>query len=226
MTLKLNIGCDYDYKEGWINLDNQGNPDVLYDLNIFPYPFKDNTFDVILANHVLEHLDNPLRTMQELWRISKDGAEIIINVPYFNHYKAYADLTHKKLFTWKSFDHLADTQAKVGYVPKLFKYKQRNLIWGKTYKPLFKPIVKIMNYILNSNPELMEKRFPFIIPAETFHVELIAQKQNKTMKFEELDEENIYEHLQKSKGKYLMNPKDWKRLRLEELKKKGRAWPS
>ena len=43
---KLNIGCGKDLKPGYVNLDivdYGGN--MIHDINSFPYPFEENTFD-------------------------------------------------------------------------------------------------------------------------------------------------------------------------------------
>jgi len=54
---KLNLGCGTDHRKGWVNLDfsELGLAEVKHDMLKFPYPFKDNEFDYILASHVLEH---------------------------------------------------------------------------------------------------------------------------------------------------------------------------
>jgi len=44
-------------------------------------PFEDNSFDVILCNHVLEHIPNDTKAMQELFRIMKVGGMGIFQVP-------------------------------------------------------------------------------------------------------------------------------------------------
>jgi predicted SAM-dependent methyltransferase len=82
---KLNLGCGNDIKEGYINVDLY-NPkaDIIWDLNKFPWPFGDNEFDEIYAAHILEHLNDTVRAMEEIWRISKRGAKVIIKVPHFS----------------------------------------------------------------------------------------------------------------------------------------------
>ena len=47
---KLNLGCGKDIKEGYINLDivDYGGNQI-HNINSFPYPFEDNTFDEIYA---------------------------------------------------------------------------------------------------------------------------------------------------------------------------------
>ncbi|WP_090678648.1 class I SAM-dependent methyltransferase [Myroides guanonis] len=44
-------------------------------------PFEDNSFDVILCNHVLEHIPNDTKAMQELYRILKPGGMGIFQIP-------------------------------------------------------------------------------------------------------------------------------------------------
>jgi len=44
-------------------------------------PYKNNTFDLITANHVIEHIYNPNLTFSELKRILRKGGRIFIEVP-------------------------------------------------------------------------------------------------------------------------------------------------
>ena len=59
-TIKLNLGCGTDYKEGWINIDNNSDNnitrlDINWDLTN-PLPFKENTVNFIYNEHFYEHL--------------------------------------------------------------------------------------------------------------------------------------------------------------------------
>ena len=44
-------------------------------------PFNDNEFDVILCNHVLEHIPDEAKAMQELYRVLKPNGMAILQVP-------------------------------------------------------------------------------------------------------------------------------------------------
>ena len=44
-------------------------------------PLEDNSFDTILCNHVLEHVDDDLKAMSEMCRILKPGGLAIMQVP-------------------------------------------------------------------------------------------------------------------------------------------------
>ncbi len=48
-------------------------------------PFKDNTYDVIFCNHVLEHITNDEKAMQELYRVMKPKGWGVFQVPIDNH---------------------------------------------------------------------------------------------------------------------------------------------
>src|ERR671912_524405 len=72
MTKILDVGCGANKYEGAIGLDN--NPrtaaDVIHDLGQIPYPFPDNEFDLIVSNHVVEHVPDIMAFIGELHRIA------------------------------------------------------------------------------------------------------------------------------------------------------------
>ena len=95
--MKLNLGCGNKQLDGYINLDNDPsvNPDVVADLNVEKLPFDDNTFDEVIASHVLEHIgDGFMNLIKEIYRISKPNSTIQIVVPHYNHWTFHADPTH------------------------------------------------------------------------------------------------------------------------------------
>lgn len=50
-------------------------------------PFEKSYFDAIMARHVLEHVDNPDKALEEIRRVSKVGAKLTLAVPhtFFEH---------------------------------------------------------------------------------------------------------------------------------------------
>lgn len=50
--------------------------------DICDLPFEDNAYDFIICNHVLEHIPNDTKAMQELYRVLAPGGTAIIQVPY------------------------------------------------------------------------------------------------------------------------------------------------
>lgn len=125
---KLNLGSGQFKKNGYINVDNNAStkPDIIHDLESFPYPFKDNEFDIIEADHALEHLSQPWRVMRELRRIAKPNAKITITVPHFSRGFSHAD--HKCGFD-VSFPLYFDPAFKGGYMGFPLKLKHMHLTW-------------------------------------------------------------------------------------------------
>ena len=44
-------------------------------------PFKDETYDLILCNHVLEHIIDDIKAMKEIYRVLKTGGKAILQIP-------------------------------------------------------------------------------------------------------------------------------------------------
>jgi SAM-dependent methyltransferase len=106
--MKLNLGCGENAKQGYINVDKFGNPDIRHDLEQFPWPWADNSIDEILLNHVLEHLGESsvvfLRIIQEMYRVCKSGARIEIKCPHPRHDDFISDPTHVRAITPRLFE--------------------------------------------------------------------------------------------------------------------------
>lgn len=49
--------------------------------DICDLPFEDNSYDLILCNHVLEHIPDDQKAMQELFRVLKPGGMGIFQIP-------------------------------------------------------------------------------------------------------------------------------------------------
>lgn len=44
-------------------------------------PFRKNTFDFVIANHVLEHVANPIRSIEEIFRVTRRKGIVILSIP-------------------------------------------------------------------------------------------------------------------------------------------------
>jgi SAM-dependent methyltransferase len=130
LKTKLNVGCGTDIKQDYINLDvvNLPGVDVVHDLTVFPWPFEDNAFDEIELINVLEHLPDTVRTIEEIHRIARFRAKIIIRVPFWNSPDMFADPTHKRFFserTLRFFDpNLIECKSRPYYTDARFSIKR------------------------------------------------------------------------------------------------------
>ena len=122
-SLRLNIGCGRNILSGWTNVDSAALPgvDVIADLEQCaqaPLPFPDSSCDEFLLSHVLEHVRNTLGLMQELHRVAKPGAKIVIRTPHGGSDDAWEDPTHVRAYfpnSFAYFSQLAYWRADYGY---------------------------------------------------------------------------------------------------------------
>ncbi|MEM2956117.1 MAG: methyltransferase domain-containing protein [Candidatus Pacearchaeota archaeon] len=162
----LNIGCGTDIRKGYINLDIVKLPgvDVVWDIEKFPYPFKDNTFDEIFCSHVLEHVSDLVKVMEEIWRISKPHARIKIIVPNFSGYYAFVDPTHKRFFTYSTFDYFTGAGLGKYYTKARFRIIKKRIEDDKYFKGL--------NFLVNLFPKFYTRFLAFILPMTLLKFEL------------------------------------------------------
>jgi len=52
-------------------------------MDIHHIPFPENTFDAVMCNHVLEHVNDDIRAMKEVFRVLKPNGWAILQVPFF-----------------------------------------------------------------------------------------------------------------------------------------------
>lgn len=97
MTKILDVGCGANKTEGAIGLDN--NPrtgaDIIHDLGELPYPFPDNEFDLVVSNHVVEHVPNVMAFVTELYRVTRHGGRIKLLTPHYTNPDWPNDPTHR-----------------------------------------------------------------------------------------------------------------------------------
>jgi ubiquinone/menaquinone biosynthesis C-methylase UbiE len=100
--LKINIGAGYKKYPGLltVDMDPRCKPDYICDFEKDKLPFEDNSVELVLAEHILEHLgDGFFHLMQEVYRVCCDGAEFHVMVPHHRHDWFANDPTHKRPIT-------------------------------------------------------------------------------------------------------------------------------
>ncbi|MEP2667880.1 MAG: class I SAM-dependent methyltransferase [Cyclobacteriaceae bacterium] len=69
--------------EGYITADLE-SPLAKVKMDIHGMPFENNHFDVVLCNHVLEHVADDIKAMGEIHRVLKPGGWALMQVPFFS----------------------------------------------------------------------------------------------------------------------------------------------
>ncbi len=132
------------------------NPDVVWDLNVLPYPFEDNSFDEIGAFEVLEHCGKQgdykffFAQFTEFHRILKPGGYLAGSCPAWDREWAWGDPSHVRVITPSSLRFLEQSF----YVAEI----------GKTSASDFRGIYKVdFNYV-----SMLEKQaqFYFLLKAK------------------------------------------------------------
>jgi len=106
--MKLNLGCGSVILKDFVNVDKFDfyKPNIIHDLEVFPYPFQDNSVDEIILSHVLEHIgqipDVFNEIIKELYRICRNSSLINITVPHPRHDDFISDPTHVRPITLRS----------------------------------------------------------------------------------------------------------------------------
>ncbi|MBF6613246.1 MAG: methyltransferase domain-containing protein [Chloroflexi bacterium] len=164
-SLLLHIGAGKRKIVGAITLDinPRTHPDVVWDLNSFPYPFNDSTFGTVVCEHVLEHLDSIVQVMEELHRITQPQGRIWIRVPYFTSLNFNTDPTHTHAFSSRSFDYLCLGTGLVNYDYSTVRF--RKLVARMTMRPLT-PANRTLMRLINLFLSFYEEHLAYIIPGQ------------------------------------------------------------
>jgi SAM-dependent methyltransferase len=168
---KLTIGCGKRPCKGYYNTDLlklQGVDQVL-NLDKFPYKLPKNHFTEIIADNVLEHVDDFCKTLKEIHKLLAPGGKLIIRVPHFTYSGAYTDPTHKHFFTYHSFDYFVKKAGEYDfYFDFWFSSSKVKISFGKR--------IAIWNWIIeplaNWFPGVYENSPMRMFPAEELHVTL------------------------------------------------------
>jgi SAM-dependent methyltransferase len=167
----LDIGCGSAKTPGAVGLDISADTDadIVHDLNVFPYPIEDGSFDQILLQDVIEHVREPIRVFEELHRIARPGARIQLRTPHFSSVLAYGDPTHRHYFSALAVSSLAE--------PRFAHYTDVRFRVIRIRLDLWLPFRAIgMEWLANRFPDSYEKYLAFRFPTMNIRAELEALK--------------------------------------------------
>jgi SAM-dependent methyltransferase len=108
-------------------------------------PFEDNHYDIVLCNHVLEHIPDDTKAMQELYRVLKPSGMGIFQIPQ--------DLSRAVTFSDNS---ITDQKERA----KIFGQYDHVRVYGRDYFDKLRSIgfkVEEVDYTNTISPELVEK---------------------------------------------------------------------
>ncbi len=86
---RLSSGARFAY----VGLDLQSGPHVQVRGDLTALPFAGESFDTAVCIHVLEHVEDDLGAMTELYRVTKPDGRVIVNVPMSQESRTLEDAT-------------------------------------------------------------------------------------------------------------------------------------
>lgn len=82
-------GCEYfgtDFSEIAIRKARQAEPEAHFAVaDVYSQPFDDNSFDAVLCQEVMEHVEYPEDLCRELLRVMRPGGAVIVTTPRGAH---------------------------------------------------------------------------------------------------------------------------------------------
>jgi SAM-dependent methyltransferase len=176
--LKLNLGCHFKKLDGFVNVDfdKEVKPEVVWDLNKMPWPFKAGSVDYINGDGVLEHLGYLDPVFAELSRILKVGGEAYFSVPYVTNAYSISLMNYTK---WHNHTHIGfihDSFDRLCEINGMEVYK-RQIAFARPYQWLG------LQWLFNKIPGIYNHFFLFSYPAHELRVWVRKKEQVKKKEF-------------------------------------------
>ena len=167
----LDLGCGANKRPGATGVDIVELPgvDVVWDLNRRQWPISDSSYDLIIMNHIIEHLEDPVATMLEVHRVAAPNAVVDIVTPHFSSANSWSDPTHRHHFAVAAFDYFIKPMPGKSE-PALFFMIERRLNFAGGIAPT------IGRLLAKFNLAGYEMRSAFKYPARNIFIKLGVRK--------------------------------------------------
>lgn len=164
----LDVGCGNTKTIGCVGIDRVALPgvDIVHNLDLFPWPFSDDTFSLLYANHFLEHAADPVSVLREIHRIAQPDALFHVRVPHFASDNFNSDITHKTAFGYRSFDHFSiNGNVKYDFYDKFkFEIIKRRLKFMSPAVAIDPFRILGVEALVNCFPRIYERFFVYWLP--------------------------------------------------------------
>jgi len=177
-SLKLNIGCGDHRLPGYRGVDILPGLAVDFVCNLEEkIPFEDSSVSAIYCSNVLEHIENLPSLMMEFHRVCVNGAIIEIIVPHCNGIGAFQDPTHRRFYSYNSFEYFTKNKNFPSYnFQNGFESVEKKICFVRTPKNIYDylkhPFKAFFELTFNYFPNFYENSFLRIFPATDFRVKL------------------------------------------------------
>jgi SAM-dependent methyltransferase len=153
-----------------VDLSPRSQADVIHDLDRFPYPLESDSFDLVVMQDILEHLEDVPSVLREVHRVARDGALVRIRTPHYSSYYAYNDPTHIRSFGVFALDGFDVGKPRTAYADPLFRIRKREILFPLVWR------MSGVAALANRFPGRWEQLFAFVFRAENLFFELEVVK--------------------------------------------------
>lgn len=172
----LDVGCGQNKTQGAVGIDRRvvqeaslsKQCDIQHNLTEFPWPIPDASYDLIICQHVIEHLPDTVKTLEEFYRIAKPGGKIFVETPHYTWVEAYRHYEHCHWFSFQSFDYFLKGNR---HYKTAYQYADKTIFFDD-----FTYFIGI-GFLANWFPRFYEKRLAYLFPATSFQVTLSVDKE-------------------------------------------------
>jgi len=171
----LDVGCGTrksDPDAIGIDVSSRSAADIIWDLDEFPWPLENNAFDRIHMSHIIEHVRDVTRTMAEVFRVGRAGADVFVITPHFSSHNSYTDPTHVRHLAARSFQYFTgnDFATFTGSAVR-FSIEKLELTFGKNFV-----LDGTGRWLARRNLEWYERHAAWMFPAQDIRCHLKIRK--------------------------------------------------
>jgi 2-polyprenyl-3-methyl-5-hydroxy-6-metoxy-1,4-benzoquinol methylase len=171
----LDVGCGTRKVEaGAIGIDvhPRSAADIVWDLDNLPWPLDSNAFDRIHMSHIIEHVRDIMRTMTEICRVARDGADVFIVTPHFSSHNSYTDPTHTRHLAARSFQYFTGEDFATFAASNVrFSIEEVALTFGRNFL-----LDGVGRWLAHRNLEWYERHAAWVFPAQDIRCHLRVRK--------------------------------------------------
>lgn len=161
LTKHVHFGIDYSEPFGQLP---PGYTFRSVDLNVESIPFENDTFDLVVMSHVIEHLSNPINVFRECVRICKPGGLVYIVAPSERSlFMPGSPFEHDKFYSLSFYDdptHLSRPWTPQSLYRLCIYSSCQPIRWGYNYDSFLRRLIapySILRALLTRNAGLLER---------------------------------------------------------------------
>lgn len=146
----LDLGCGRDKLPDAVGMDQnpRSDADVIQDLDQRPWPFETDSFEYVRAQDVLEHVSDFFGVMEEIHRVCRDGAEVLVRMPFMSSVHFATDPTHRRAATSATFDYFDPRRPLGRYEYSTARFERLSFHYGRYYPGKLSHAFKLLDWAM------------------------------------------------------------------------------